>query len=48
MAQRVLVTTGAKVFVCDIAALAVFPASDHAKSVSGRMLPIDGDMRKAV
>jgi NAD(P)-dependent dehydrogenase (short-subunit alcohol dehydrogenase family) len=32
----------------DIAALAVFLASDHAKSISGQMLPIDGDMQKAV
>lgn len=30
----------------DIAALAVFLASDHAKSISGQMLPIDGDMQK--
>ena len=27
----------------DIAALAVFLASDHAKSISGQMIPIDGD-----
>jgi NAD(P)-dependent dehydrogenase (short-subunit alcohol dehydrogenase family) len=32
----------------DIAALVVFLASDHAKSISGQMLPIDGDMQKAV
>lgn len=31
----------------DIAALAVFLASDHGKSISGQMLPIDGDMQKA-
>ena len=31
----------------DIAALAVFLASDSAKSISGQMLPIDGDMQKA-
>jgi NAD(P)-dependent dehydrogenase (short-subunit alcohol dehydrogenase family) len=31
----------------DIAALAVFLASDHAKSISGQMLPIDNDMQKA-
>jgi NAD(P)-dependent dehydrogenase (short-subunit alcohol dehydrogenase family) len=30
----------------DIAALAVFLASDSAKSISGQMLPIDGDMQK--
>lgn len=30
----------------DIAALAVFLASAHAKSISGQMLPIDGDMQK--
>jgi NAD(P)-dependent dehydrogenase (short-subunit alcohol dehydrogenase family) len=29
----------------DIAALAVFLASDAAKSISGQMLPIDGDMQ---
>lgn len=31
----------------DIAALAVFLASDSAKSVSGQMLPIDNDMQEA-
>jgi NAD(P)-dependent dehydrogenase (short-subunit alcohol dehydrogenase family) len=31
----------------DIAALAVFLASDAAKSISGQMLPIDNDMQKA-
>ena len=31
----------------DIAALAVFLASDSAKMISGQMLPIDGDMQKA-
>ena len=31
----------------DIAALAVFLASDSAKMISGQMLPIDGDMPKA-
>ena len=31
----------------DIAALAVFLASDAAKSISGRMLPIDNDMQAA-
>ena len=31
----------------DIAALAVFLASDSGKSISGQMLPIDGDMQKA-
>jgi NAD(P)-dependent dehydrogenase (short-subunit alcohol dehydrogenase family) len=31
----------------DIAALAVFLASDAAKSISGQMLPIDGDMQRA-
>ncbi len=30
----------------DIAALAVFLASDHGKSISGQMLPIDGDMQR--
>ena len=30
----------------DIAALAVFLASDHAKSISGQMLPIDCDMQR--
>ena len=30
----------------DIAALAVFLASAHGKSISGQMLPIDGDMQK--
>ncbi|MDB6060993.1 MAG: Oxidoreductase, short chain dehydrogenase/reductase family protein [Verrucomicrobiaceae bacterium] len=30
----------------DIAALAVFLASDHGKSISGQMLPIDGDMHQ--
>jgi NAD(P)-dependent dehydrogenase (short-subunit alcohol dehydrogenase family) len=31
----------------DIAALAVFLASDAAKSISGQMLPIDSDMQQA-
>jgi NAD(P)-dependent dehydrogenase (short-subunit alcohol dehydrogenase family) len=31
----------------DIAALAVFLASDSAKSISGQLLPIDNDMQKA-
>jgi NAD(P)-dependent dehydrogenase (short-subunit alcohol dehydrogenase family) len=31
----------------DIAALAVFLASDAGKSISGAILPIDGDMQKA-
>jgi NAD(P)-dependent dehydrogenase (short-subunit alcohol dehydrogenase family) len=31
----------------DIAALAVFLASDHGKSISGQMLPIDGDRQKS-
>jgi NAD(P)-dependent dehydrogenase (short-subunit alcohol dehydrogenase family) len=31
----------------DIAALAVFLASDAAKSISGQMLPIDNDMQQA-
>ena len=31
----------------DVAALAVFLASDAGKSISGQMLPIDGDMQKA-
>jgi len=31
----------------DIAALAVFLASDAAKSISGQMIPIDNDMHKA-
>ncbi len=31
----------------DIAALAVFLASDASKSLSGQMLPIDNDMQKA-
>jgi NAD(P)-dependent dehydrogenase (short-subunit alcohol dehydrogenase family) len=31
----------------DIAALAVFLASDAAKSMSGQMLPIDNDMQNA-
>jgi len=31
----------------DIAALAVFLASDCAKMISGQMFPIDGDMQKA-
>lgn len=31
----------------DIAALAVFLASDSAKSISGQMLPIDNDMQQA-
>jgi NAD(P)-dependent dehydrogenase (short-subunit alcohol dehydrogenase family) len=31
----------------DIAALAVFLASDAAKSISGQMLPIDNDMQRA-
>jgi NAD(P)-dependent dehydrogenase (short-subunit alcohol dehydrogenase family) len=30
----------------DIAALAVFLASDSAKSISGALLPIDNDMQK--
>jgi len=30
----------------DIAALAVFLASDAAKSISGQMLPIDNDMQQ--
>jgi NAD(P)-dependent dehydrogenase (short-subunit alcohol dehydrogenase family) len=32
----------------DIVALAVFLASDSARSISGQMLPIDGDMQSAV
>jgi len=31
----------------DVAALAVFLASDAAKSISGQMLPIDNDMQAA-
>jgi len=31
----------------DIAALAVFLASDAAKSISGQVIPIDGDMQRA-
>jgi len=31
----------------DIAALAIFLASDAAKSISGQMLPIDNDMQQA-
>ena len=31
----------------DIAALAVFLASDAGKSISGQMLPIDNNMQKA-
>jgi NAD(P)-dependent dehydrogenase (short-subunit alcohol dehydrogenase family) len=31
----------------DIAALAVFPASDAAKSISGQVLPIDNDRPRA-
>ena len=31
----------------DIAALAVFLASDAAKSISGQVLPIDNDMQQA-
>ena len=31
----------------DIAALAVFLASDAAKSISGQVLPIDNDMHQA-
>jgi NAD(P)-dependent dehydrogenase (short-subunit alcohol dehydrogenase family) len=31
----------------DIAALAIFLASDADKSISGQMLPIDNDMQKA-
>jgi len=31
----------------DIAALAVFLASDAAKSISGQMMPIDNDMQQA-
>ena len=31
----------------DIAALAVFLASDAGKSISGQVLPIDNDMQKA-
>jgi enoyl-[acyl-carrier-protein] reductase (NADH) len=31
----------------DIAALAVFLASDAAKSISGQMLPIDNDVQAA-
>ena len=31
----------------DIAALAVFLASDSARMISGQMLPIDGDMQRA-
>ncbi len=31
----------------DVAALAVFLASDAAKSISGQMLPIDNDKQKA-
>jgi NAD(P)-dependent dehydrogenase (short-subunit alcohol dehydrogenase family) len=30
----------------DIAALAVFLASDSAKSISGQMLPLDGDIKR--
>jgi len=31
----------------DIAALAVFLASDAVKSISGQIIPIDNDMQKA-
>ena len=31
----------------DIGALAVFLASDAAKSISGQVIPIDADMQKA-
>jgi enoyl-[acyl-carrier-protein] reductase (NADH) len=31
----------------DIAALAVFVASDTAKSISGQMMPIDSNMQQA-
>jgi NAD(P)-dependent dehydrogenase (short-subunit alcohol dehydrogenase family) len=31
----------------EIAALAVFLASDHARSISGQMIPIDGDSKAA-
>ncbi|MDT5075989.1 MAG: hypothetical protein QOJ80_626, partial [Mycobacterium sp.] len=31
----------------DIAALALFLASDHAKSISGQTIPIDGDSKAA-
>jgi enoyl-[acyl-carrier-protein] reductase (NADH) len=31
----------------DIGALAVFLASDAGKSISGQILPIDGDMHRA-
>ena len=31
----------------DIAQLAVFLASDAGKSISGQLLPIDGDMQRA-
>ena len=31
----------------DIAALAVFLASDAARSISGQMIPIDGDSQSA-
>jgi NAD(P)-dependent dehydrogenase (short-subunit alcohol dehydrogenase family) len=31
----------------DIAALAVFLASDAAKSISGQVIPIDNDMQRA-
>jgi NAD(P)-dependent dehydrogenase (short-subunit alcohol dehydrogenase family) len=30
----------------DVAALTVFLASDAAKSISGQMIPIDGDMQR--
>ena len=32
----------------DVAALAVFLASDAAKSISGQMIPIDNDSQKAL
>ena len=31
----------------DIGALAVFLASDAARSISGQVIPIDGDMQRA-
>jgi NAD(P)-dependent dehydrogenase (short-subunit alcohol dehydrogenase family) len=48
-ARRALDSASIKTLVDprDVAALAVFLASDAGKSISGQMLPIDGDMQKA-
>jgi NAD(P)-dependent dehydrogenase (short-subunit alcohol dehydrogenase family) len=47
MTQRVLITAGASGIGLAIAALAVFLAGSHARTISGQMFPIDGDSKSS-